>query len=360
MRHLKPNSSFRSKYAYDNLLYIIAGEVVGQISGISFEDFLEQRLLFPLGMRDCSASLERTRRKAVKATPHVLVDGKLEITDSLESSLAAAAGGINCSARSMATWMSFILNKGLSDAGEQIISAAQVDELLKPVTLTAPRGYMKEHAGSFLSAYALGWGVSTFYGQPMYSHGGGLWGMTTYLALLPEQKLAIFVSNNQRSPAPLAVVNDLFDQFLTGISSESGQDWITLISEISGGRKTDAAEAVAEAESARAADSKPSLPLEAYAGTYRDPWYGNIQIKMGEDGRLWFHSARSEPLSGPLEHFQYDTFIARWSDRKLDADAYVSFYLTPEGDVERIRMKAVSPATDFSFDFHDLDLQYVE
>lgn len=68
---------------------------------------------------------------------------------------------------------------------------------------------------------------------------------------------------------------------------------------------------------------------------------------------------RSQPLGGPLEHFQFDTFIARWKDRGLNADAYVSFSLSPEGKVERIRMKAVSPATDFSFDFHDLDLRPV-
>jgi hypothetical protein len=110
----------------------------------------------------------------------------------------------------------------------------------------------------------------------------------------------------------------------------------------------------------RAADSVPSLPLEAYAGTYRDDWYGEIRIALEEDGALWFYSERNEPLRGPLEHFQYDTFIARWTDRRLDADAYVSFTLTTEGSVERIRMKAVSPTTDFSFDFHDLDLVRVD
>ena len=356
MRHLKPSTSFRSGFAYDNLLYIVAGEVVARVSGMSYEEFLETRLLRPIGMRDCSATLERAARRAVKATPHVLVDGELQTTLSLESPLSAAAGGVNCSARGMAAWMTFILNKGVNEKGEQIISAAQMDELFKPVTITSTRPYFAEHAGTFLSTYALGWGVSTFYGQPMYAHSGGLWGMTSYLAVLPNQKLAIFVSNNQMSAAPLAVTNDLLDQFLVGVSPQSGQDWIAIISEIAGGRKQAAAETVAEAQAARAADSKPSLPLEAYAGTYRDVWYGNIEISIGKDGRLWFESARSKPLSGPLEHFQYDTFIARWSARELNADAYVSFYLDPEGQVERIRMKAVSPATDFSFDFHDLDL----
>ena len=357
MRYLKPSSSFRSRYAYDNLLYIIAGEVVSRVAGTSFEEFLEQRLLFPLGMEDCTATLARTGPDAVKATPHLLIDGNIETTLSLESSLASAAGGINCSARSMGLWMSFVLSKGLTTESEQLISADQFDQLLRPVTLLpGDSSYVTEHTGSYLKAYALGWGVSTFYGQPMLSHGGGLWGMTTYLVVMPEQGLAVFVSNNLMSPAPRAIGNDIVDQFLQGISMDAGKDWIAIVAEAAGTRRSDAAEEVAEAQASRAADSKPSLPLDAYAGTYRDPWYGDIQITMGNDGKLRFQSARSETLSGPLEHFQFDTFVARWTDRKLNADAYVSFSLSPTGEVERIRMKAVSPTTDFSFDFHDLDL----
>jgi CubicO group peptidase (beta-lactamase class C family) len=356
MRHLKPSSSFRSRYAYDNLLYIIAGEVVASVSGTSFEDFLEQRLLIPLGMSDCTATLARTAPDAVKATPHVLTDGKLETTLSLESSLAAAAGGVNCSARSMAIWAQFALNKGMAADGEQLISAAQFKQLLGPVTLLPGSGYVAENTGSYLNAYALGWGVSTFYGQPLLSHSGGLWGMTTFLVILPEQNLAVFVSNNLMSAAPRAVANDIVDQFLRDVSQDAGKDWIKIVAEASAKRQSDGATAVAEAQAAKDANSKPSLPLEAYVGTYRDVWYGDISISESDDGELQFVSGRSASLVGPMEHFQFDTFIAHWSDRKLNADAYVSFSLSPTGEVERIRMKAVSPTTDFSFDFHDLDL----
>ena len=228
--------------------------------------------------------------------------------------------------------------------------------MLKPVTLMSVRPYLAEHAGTFMNAYALGWNVSTFYGQPEYSHGGGVWGMTTFLMLLPEQGLGVFASGNQMSVAPRAVVNDIADRFLDGEATGAGQDWIALLDELISGRRAEGAEVVAEAEAARAAESTPSLPLKAYAGTYRDDWYGDIRISLEDDGRLWFRSGRSERLQGPLEHFQYDTFIARWTDRKLRADAYVSFTLTPEGEPDRIRMRAVSPNTDFSFDFHDLDL----
>jgi hypothetical protein len=256
----------------------------------------------------------------------------------------------------MALWAQFILNKGKSADEKQVVSVAQVDQLLKPVTLTSTRGYMAEHAGSFLSAYALGWNVATFYGQPSYSHGGGLWGMTTFLIILPKQGLAVFVSNNNMSAAPRAVANDIVDRFLTDVSPDAGKDWIAIVSELVNSRTGAAETAVDEARSSRAADSDPSLPLESYTGTYRDPWYGKIFITLDDDGQLWFRSARSEPLSGPLEHFQFDTFFARWTERKYNNDAFVSFSLGPEGNIERIRMKAVSPATDFSFDFHDLDL----
>jgi CubicO group peptidase (beta-lactamase class C family) len=356
-RYLKPNTSFRSEYAYDNLLYIVAGEVVGRVSGTSFEEFLEQRLLFPLGMKDCAATLGRTSRTAVKATPHVVVEDELETTESLESTIVAAAGGVNCSARSMTAWMSFILNQGVTADGEQLISANQISQLLKPVTLMSTSAYLTQHAGAFLTAYSLGWNVSTFYGHPLYSHGGGLWGMTSYIAILPDQGLAVFASNNQMSVGPRAVVFDILNQFLEGEAHESGKDWIAIYADLIGDRRSSAAATVAEAEDARSKDSKHSLPLDAYAGTYRDAWYGDITISLADDGRLWFRSGRSDALHGPLEHFQFETFIARWTERKWNADAYVSFMLSPEGGVEGIRMKAVSPATDFSFDFHDLDLK---
>lgn len=368
-RYLKPSSSFRAKFDYDNLMYIIAGEVVARISGVSFEDFLEQQLLQPLGMVDCFATLDRVPATATTATPHVVVEGKLQTTSSSITSVSSAAGGINCSASSMTKWMSFVLNKGLTGDGKQLISTAQVAELLNPVTLLPTPEYLLKNTGSFMNAYALGWNVSTFYGQPAYSHGGGVWGMTTFIMILPEQGLAVFASDNQLSAAPRAVVFDVVDQFArdgtlnTGNDWEgkpwAGKDWIAIISDLSKDRLAEGATAVEKAMAGRNADSKPSLPLDAYAGTYRDPWYGDIQVRMEKDGKLWFRSGRSELLTAPLEHFQYDTFIARWTEGDLNADAYVSFTLTPEGGIDRIRMKAVSPNTDFSFDFHDLDLKRV-
>jgi hypothetical protein len=191
----------------------------------------------------------------------------------------------------------------------------------------------------------------------MLSHSGGVWGMTSFIAVLPKQGLAVFATGNQMSAAPRAVVYDIVDQFLKGIAPGAGKDWIAILGQVAQDRQSAAAQVVAKAWESRNARSKPSLPLAAYAGTYRDPWYGDVRVSLGKDGQLEFRSERNEPLHGPLEHFQYDTFVARWTDRRLMADAYVTFVLGADGTVEGIRMKAESPATDFSYDFHDLDLR---
>lgn len=359
MRHFEPTSSFRSQYDYDNSLYIIAGMIVEAASGQSFESFLEERLLIPVGMDDCAATLGRAPEGSAKATPHIDVDGELQTTPTgLLGDTAAPAGGIVCSARSMAKWMNFVLDEGVTAEGERLISEAQFAELLTPVTITRTPGYLSEHAGAGLSAYALGWSVSTFHGQPLHSHGGGVLGMTTHLMLLPREDLGVFVSNNLMSAVPRPVAYDIAELFLDG-SDEADADWIAVVDGLIQQRRDSGAEVVAEAMAERDADSEPSLPLEAYAGTYRDPWYGEITLTLEDDGRLWFRSPRSEPLTGPLEHFQYDTFIVRWEDRRLNADAYMTFTLSPEGEVEGARMKAVSPTTDFSFDFQHLDLRRV-
>lgn len=375
LRHFEPTSSFRAQYDYDNSLYIIAGMIVEEVSDRSFAAFVEERLMSPVGMDDCAATLERVSNDASKATPHVSVDGELETTPTgLLGNTAAPAGGIVCSARSMAKWMNFILDEGVTADGERLISEAQFAELLSPVTITRTPGYLSEHAGAELSAYALGWSVSTFHGQPLHSHGGGVLGMTTHLMLLPREDLGVFVSNNLMSALPRPVAYDIAEQFLDmapqsddeedGAETETeagpGPDWIAIVDDLMQQRGDAGAEVVAKAMAERDADSSPSLPLEAYAGTYRDPWYGEITLTLEDDGQLWFRSPRSEPLSGPLEHFQYDTFIVRWTDRRLNADAYMSFTLSPEGEVEGARMKAVSPTTDFSFDFHHLDLRRVD
>ena len=177
---------------------------------------------------------------------------------------------------------------------------------------------------------------------------------TTHIALLPEKDVAVIALTNQWTSAPRAITSEVLDAY----ASETPEDWV----EIYAGSATESAErarkVVAEAFASRNADSAPTLPLESYVGAYRDRWYGDVFVEGSGDG-LVMRFSRSELLTGPLEHFQYDTFVARWHDRSLLADAYVTFLLGADGEVEAIRMKMLSPDTDFSFDYHHLDLRRV-
>jgi hypothetical protein len=118
------------------------------------------------------------------------------------------------------------------------------------------------------------------------------------------------------------------------------------------------AASVQSAAAARNTASRPSLPLERYAGTYRDAWYGEVFVEA-KDGGLQIRFCCSPDLIGTLEHWQYDTFVARWRDRALRADAYVTFSLRPDGSIDQVKMNPFTPDVDFSFDFQDLLLRPV-
>jgi len=198
----------------------------------------------------------------------------------------------------------------------------------------------------------MGEGVRDYRGELLVSHTGGLQGMVTQVSMLPGRSLGVIVLTNQEEGAAfLAITNTILDHYL----GAKPKDWVAAFQSVRAEQKAQAKEAVAKAAGARNAASKPSLPLASYAGRYRDPWYGDVLVEPAGAG-LAMRFTHTPILVGTLEHWQYDTFVVRWKDRTLDADAYVTFTLDPDGKVARLAMKAVSPSTDFSFDFHDLAL----
>jgi hypothetical protein len=171
--------------------------------------------------------------------------------------------------------------------------------------------------------------------------------------LIPELQLGIAVLTNQES-------GEAFDSIAYRVADHvlgaPQTDWIAAYQAVRARQQAAFAEAERKAVTSRDAASKPSLPLARYAGTYTDEWYGDIAVEE-KNGTLVLRFTRTPALVGDLEHWQHDTFIARWHDRELRADAYVTFALNPDGTIDQARMQAVSPATDFSFDFHDLLLR---
>lgn len=356
IRFLKPSTSFRSAYNYDNILYLVAGQVIEAVSGKSWDDFVTERIFTPLGMSASSTRYKSLLAENV-ATPHAPMDGTIRPIPPMNFDNNAPAASINSNVDELARWAIVQLDGGSLESlnpgskarlfsaasGRQMWSAQTIQNVNEP-----PAGL--EALRTNFAAYGLGWGLSEFRGYKVASHTGGLPGYVSQVRLVPDLKLGVIVLTNQEVGAAFSTITSyVIDSYIGGGKT----DWLGAYQALLAKRSGEADEVVKKAEAARAKDTKPSLPLERYVGTYRDSWRDDATI-TNEGGKLRLKFGRAKQLDGDLEHFQYDTWVVRWRDRSLNADAYITFQLKHDGTIDQVKMVAVSPATDFSYDFHDL------
>ena len=351
-RYVKPATSFRSRYAYDNVLYMIAGQIVAAVSGKSWDDFIKERIFNPLGMTTSNTSIAALTGSRDAASPHARVEGTLKVIAPQPLENVGPAGSINSSVAEMAKWLIAQLNRGQLSDGRRLFSERQSREMWSAQTIT-PLGDPPPHLAALkanFSAYGLGWGLTEYRGFKTVSHTGGLLGYVSRVTLVPDLNLGVVVLTNQQSGGAFqSLTYEILDHYMKAPDT----DWVAAFKRSEEIGVARAAEVTKRQAATRAADSKPSLPLAKYAGRYTDAWYGEITIDMVGD-KLAIRFSHTPALVGDLEHWQHNTFIARWRDRSLDADAFVNFALKPDGSIEQMKMVAVSPLTDFSFDFHDL------
>jgi CubicO group peptidase (beta-lactamase class C family) len=352
LRYLEPETSFRSAYAYDNVLYIVAGEVIEAVSGQSWEDFVQSRILDKVGMSGSNTLHSAVTDGGNVAATHARVDGRVRPIAPFTSDNTNAAGGINSSAEDMAKWLKVQLAHGQLTDGSRLFSEETARELVTVVTpmpISAPPPELAELDTSF-NGYGLGFGLREYRGHKLVQHTGGLPGYVSRVAMIPDAGIGVAVLTNQESRAAYdAIVYHILDHYL----GAPPKDWIAAYEAVTRRENEENASAVATAQQSRDESSRPSLPLEQYAGTYTDAWYGDVTIGHA-NGKLAIEFSHSPALRGPLEHWQHDTFVARWADRELRADAFITFALKPDGTIEHAKMQAVSPDTDFSYDFHHL------
>jgi CubicO group peptidase (beta-lactamase class C family) len=355
LRFIKPVTSFRTAYAYDNVLYLVAGQLIEAVSGESWEQFVTGHILRPVGM-DSTTVLHSAAGDTTGnvATTHAIVEGTLRPIAPFTSDNTNPAGGLNSGAADMARWLVAQLDSGRVGTSRvwQQGTARQLWAIVTPITPGEPPPELSAGRSSF-SGYALGFGIRDYRGRKLVSHTGGLPGYVSRVAMLPDQKIGVAVLTNAESGAAFdAIAWQVLDHYL----GAPAFDWLGGFTRVMARRDSLYAAEVSRTSAARNADSRPSLPLRAYAGRYVDAWYGDVTIEAAGDG-LAIRFEHSPSLVGDLEHWQYDTFLVRWRDRELRADAFLTFALNAEGAIDRISMKPASPEVDFSFDFQDLDLR---
>ncbi len=300
----------------------MAGEIIARVSGKSWQEFIETRIMRPLQMNESAADFYRLRDTGNVAAPHAPVNGKLQVIAADLNPVMDAAGGIYANITDMSKWVIMQLEEGRYGKGQQLFSKAAHNEMWMPQTIipTKAGGPYNTH----FSSYGLGWMLSDVSGYKQVMHTGGLAGMVTQVTLIPELKLGIIVLTNQQSGAAFSAISGQIKDAYFGIKKtdrvKENKDRVDKAQ----AEADKIMKAVAADIAAAGKNKKRVADVTAYTGTYTDSWFGDVVIENGKAG-LSLSSRRSPKLKGQLLYYKGNTFVVQWEDRSMDADAYVVF-----------------------------------
>ncbi len=367
--HVPIEDQFRARYHYCNLMFIVAGEVVAAASGMSWEAFVQTRILDRLGMADTlpvmvNADPARCALPHGRVGPPLRYQGPMtrigaSVQEVWNWTSAGAAGGFMTHAVDWSKWMAVQLSGGLLPDGSRLFSEAQGREMWRPnIIVGSSAGPTPDLPGrAIASTYAMGWQVMDYRGERLITHGGGSPGGISGTVLLPGRGVGFsYFSNAEESLLLRSLRSGIADVVMGPTRTGPAFDWIADSKRLEAEGTARSLQAAAEIDAKQAAGAPPALPQSAYAGTWRDPWYGDVRITK-RDVQLWLEFSRSPALNGPLVPYDGETFRTRFPDTR-EEDVFVTFALE-DGRPVRATMKAVSPDADFSYDYHNLRLTKV-
>jgi hypothetical protein len=336
LRHAKPNTSFRSQFGYQNIMFLAAGQIIPAATGSTWDEFVKQRLFVPLGMKASGTSVKAFHDGDNVATPHQRIEDKVEGIPWRNIDNAGPAGSINSNVADMTRWLRLQLNEG-TYSGKRLLTTKAVREMHTPQSVIRVEGMGPEgrywellHPGSRLLNYGLGWVIRQYRGRLIVQHGGSIDGMRSVVILVPEEKLGMVILSNRGGQFVPEVVGQ---RVLDGYLGAPPRDWSTEWLELDKALQRETKDAEKRTEKERIGGTKPSLAAPKYAGTYRDDLYGELTVADEKD----YLVVRYGSLVGKLEHWHFDTFRATWSDRTLHK-GMVTFRLNARGKVDEVQV----------------------
>jgi CubicO group peptidase (beta-lactamase class C family) len=330
LRYVRPSSSFRSQWAYQNVMYALAGEIVARVSGMSWPEFTRARIFAPLGMGESVPLVSEVRGLPNVAPPHDIIRDTVRPVPMRSTDGVASAGSVYSSVSDMAKWMRFMLDSARA-GGKQLLKPATFSELVTPQIRAGASTYpalalSKPHGFS----YGLGWFVQDYQGEVVWMHTGSINGMIALVGLLPDRRAGVFVlANLDHAEVRHALMYKVFDLY----AGNPPRDWSTELKTYFARREGGTTSAARPANAAA-----PSLPLQQYAGSYADSTYGTLDVTF-VNGRL---SARfgTQDL-GPLEPWQHESFRAVGPPPGLQRTA-VTFVPDGAGGIAAVRAFGVT------------------
>ena len=194
-QYFKPVSAFRTQFDYDNLLYMVAGEVISRASGMSYELFVQKRIIEPLQMNNTFVGYLQ-KDKINLATPHSSQSGSIKSIETYDIGMADAAGGIFSNVADMSKWMIVRLNKGMygTDLKTPLFSLKNHHEMWRIHTVLETN--QNPRYNSHFNGYGLGWDLTDVAGKFKVSHTGALPGMLSIVTMYPDLNLGIVILTN--------------------------------------------------------------------------------------------------------------------------------------------------------------------
>jgi CubicO group peptidase (beta-lactamase class C family) len=346
-RYLKPAYSFRSGYGYSNIMFMAAGEVVPAVTGKPWKNFIKERIFEPLGMKTTNiGTTDLKKYNNVSAAHYVYLDGKTVTVSYTPSDNIGGAGSINSNVIEMAQWIKMLLNDGVLDK-QRILSEDSIWEMwssqtVNRVTQSAKKLFPKTH---FLS-YGLGWGLSDYHGYKIIGHGGGLDGMISRVALVPEIKLGLVILTNSINGLPTALGDKIIDTYL-GVKPK---DWSSIYLERYRESVKKEMQRSMDITEKRVTGTPVEVKLEDYTGLYSGPMYGDAKVILHE-GKLVLELLPTPVFISDLDHLYYDTFVLKLRNTLSfvsHGTGTVQFIRDKQGNV--VEMKLDIPNRDFWFD----------
>jgi CubicO group peptidase (beta-lactamase class C family) len=333
--------SFRERFGYSNVMYIAAGEVIREVTGKTWDEFVTEKILLPLEMENTSTTNKEFNEKMNIAWPHL--DG--EPMDFIDYDNCGPAASINTSAEELLLWTRLMLNKGMW-GDSSIFSEKEYYNLVRPQTnLNAGRAITVQ--GTHFSAYGLGWSMKDYNGRKVIDHGGGLPGFHSRVVFVPEENLGYVILANELSLLIPALEKDLLDFHLN-----DSLGWADKYFPYKKMQKDRESKKWEELEENRAENTRPSQSLESYTGIFEDKMYGKAEIRIEGEQLYLVMLPTADLLQGKMSHWHFDTFRIKVKDPFLP-EGFVSFQIDETGDVEGFTINIENP----DFHFYKLDFK---
>ena len=340
LRYLEPTASFRSRYQYQNLMFMAAGHLAERLAGADWHRLIDERIFTPLGMDRSNTSIRENPRSGDHALPYVLQDSVLERIAFRDMDPMGPAGSINSNVTEMLAYIQTHLDAGVF-AEQRIISPENAARMQQPQFAMPGESEFPE-LGQI--SYGLGLRVGSYRGRKMVAHGGGVDGFVSSMSWLPRERIGVIVLTNrsgETNAAPVIVAYNIYDRLL-GLPEI---DWNARNLKLLADHRTRAAKRERDLEARRVKGTEPSHELAAYAGDYDHPAYGRMEVRnLGDRLEVVYDGFRLE-----LEHYHYDVFRISSRPAKHPVTGLVTFSAGDSGEVATVAIPFEPNGADIVF-----------